>query len=94
MLALRPVAEAGRLTLHWPQGKTFNVVGQADSSQFRMNIRRDRDLFAASGKLQVDKKLTLDMMKLVELVEASPSRFIEIEEGKLFSVMRMSLFRI
>ena len=73
MLALRPVAEAGQVTLHWPQGKAFNVVGQADSSQFRMNIRRDRDWFAASGKLQVDDKLTLDMMKLVELVDGNPS---------------------
>ncbi len=86
MLALRPVADACQLTLHWPQGKSFNVVGQADSSQFRMNIRRDRDWFAASGKLKVDDKLTLDMMKLVELVEASPSRFIEIEEGNFIAL--------
>ena len=86
MLALRPVTEAGQVTLHWPQGKAFNVVGQADLSQFRMNIRRDRDWFAASGKLKVDGKLTLDMMKLVELVEASPSRFIEIEEGKFIAL--------
>jgi hypothetical protein len=86
MLTLRPLADAGQVTLHWPQGRSFNVVGQVDSSQFRMNIRRDRDWFAASGKLKVDNQLTLDMMKLVELVEASPSRFIEIEEGKFIAL--------
>jgi hypothetical protein len=48
--------------------------------------RRDRDWFAASGKLSVDAELTLDMMNLLELVADSPSRFVRLDDGRILAL--------
>jgi hypothetical protein len=86
LLELQPPADAGQLVIHWPQGKRFRIAGQATASQFRLNIRRDRDWFAASGKLRVDSNLSLDMMQLVDLIEATPSRFVQLDNGDFLAL--------
>ncbi|HUG70631.1 MAG TPA: DEAD/DEAH box helicase, partial [Pirellulaceae bacterium] len=85
-LQLRPFVESEQIVLHWPKGKKFNVIKEVDASQFRMSIRRDKDWFAASGELQVDDELTIDMMKLLELTEISNSRFIELDDGQYLAL--------
>lgn len=86
MLALQPSLESGEVQAHWPQGKRLHRVEQVEGSQLRLHIRRDRDWFAASGKLHVDDKLTLDMMELVKLVEATPSRFIRLDDDRYLAL--------
>lgn len=46
--------------MHWPQGRRFNLAGRASVSQFHVQIRKDRDWFAATGNLKIDKSLSLD----------------------------------
>ncbi|MBC8351712.1 MAG: DEAD/DEAH box helicase [Planctomycetes bacterium] len=85
-LQLRPLVESEQIVLHWPKGKKFNVIKEADSTQFQMRIRREKDWFAASGKLQVDEELTIDMMKLLELTQLSNSRFVELDDGQYLAL--------
>ncbi len=85
-LQLRPLVESEQIVLHWPKGKKFNVIKESDGSHFQVSIRRDKDWFAASGKLQVDEELTIDMMKLLELTELSNSRFIELDDGQYLAL--------
>lgn len=88
MLQLQPLADAGQVALHWPQGglKAFRVVGEVGVSQWRMSVRKDRDWFAASGTLQVDDALTVDMLQLIEWLENSNSRFVELEDGQFLAL--------
>jgi superfamily II DNA or RNA helicase len=86
LLELQPAVEAGKLKVHWPHGEKFGVRGEATASQFRLNLRKERDWFAASGELKFDKNLKIDMMQLVELVETSPSRFIELTDGSFLAL--------
>ena len=88
MLQLQPLIEADRLTLHWPtQGlKAFRVVGEAGMTQLRLNVRKDRDWFAASGALQVDDGLAVDVLQLIERLENSTSRFIELADGQFLAL--------
>ena len=85
-LQLRPLVESEQIVLHWPKGKKFSVIKETDGSQFKMSIRRDKDWFAASGRLIVDDELTIDMMKLLELCEISTSRFIELDDGQYLAL--------
>ncbi len=73
MLQVQPLIEADKLTLHWPTGglKAFRVVGEAGMPQLRLNVRKDRDWFAASGSLQMDDGLTVDVLQLVEWLGAA-----------------------
>jgi SNF2 family DNA or RNA helicase len=83
---LHPLAQKEDVVLHWPQGRSFEVAGQAAESQMQVRIKKDRDWFAASGKLVVDKDLSLDMMRLIELVESSSSRFVQLDDGRFLAL--------
>lgn len=83
---LHPLAQREHVVLHWPQGRSFEVAGQAAESQMQVRIKKDRDWFAASGKLVVDKDLSVDMMKLIELVESSSSRFVQLDDGRFLAL--------
>lgn len=83
---LHPLAQQEGVVLHWPQGRSFEVAGQAAESQMQVRIKKDRDWFAASGKLVVDKDLSLDMMRLLELVESSSSRFVQLDDGRFLAL--------
>ena len=83
---LQPLVEQKQVVLQWPQGRSFEVAGQASESQMQVRIKKDRDWFAASGKLVVDKDLSLDMMRLIELVETSSSRFVQLDDGRFLTL--------
>ena len=51
-------------------------------SNFKLNITRQKDWFAASGELKLDDNLVLDMQQLLELLERSPGRFLQLGEGQ------------
>lgn len=86
LLEIEPLREQGKLALHWPQGQSLRVAGSADASQLRVRIRRDQNWFAASGELVVDERLQLDMLQLMELVSASPSRFVPLSDGRFLAL--------
>ncbi|MBM4089832.1 MAG: hypothetical protein FJ276_10480, partial [Planctomycetes bacterium] len=94
MLQLEDQVAADRVVLHWPQGQRFCLAGRASASQFQVRIRKDRDWFAASGALEVDPSLSLDMLKLIELVEASPSRFVQLDDGRFLALTEQLRQRI
>ena len=83
---VEPLREQGSLVVHWPQGETLRVVGRVASSQLRVQIKRDRDWFEATGEVVIDELLKMDLMKLIDLVSASPSRFIALDDGRFFAL--------
>ncbi|MGZ0169163.1 MAG: DEAD/DEAH box helicase [Planctomycetales bacterium] len=91
---LQPLVEQKQVVLQWPHGRSFEVAGQASESQMQVRIKKDRDWFAASGKLVVDKDLSLDMMRLIELVESSPSRFVQLDDGRFLALTEQLRRRI
>jgi len=86
LIELEDLVAQQRIVLHWPQGRSLNLAGRASASQFQVHIRKDRDWFAASGNLKVNKSLSLDMMKLIDLVEASPARFVKLDDGRFLAL--------
>ncbi len=86
VVELHELAQLEKVTVLWPRGKTHDVAGSVSSSNFQVSVKRDRDWFAATGKLTVDDELTLDMMKLIELVSASPTRFLKLDDGRFLAL--------
>jgi len=86
VVELQALAADSELTVLWPRGKTHDIAGQATSKQFRVSVSKDRDWFAASGKLKVNSQLTLDMMNLLDLVSESPSRFLKLDDGRFLAL--------
>jgi len=80
LIELDDLADRGDIVLHWPQGRHLNIAAKATVSQFSLRIKKDRDWFAASGELKLDQNLKLDLMQLVDLVQASPGRFVRMDD--------------
>ena len=72
--------------VEWPQGEKFKVSQSVSPGQFRMSIKKSKDWFAATGKLQVDESRVLDMRELLALLEQSPGRFIPLGEGRFLAL--------
>jgi SNF2 family DNA or RNA helicase len=86
VVELQTLADQNRVSVLWPRGKTHDVAGSPSASGLQVSVRRDRDWFAASGKLKVDSDLTVDLMKLLDLVSASPSRFVQLDDGRFLAL--------
>ncbi len=94
LVELEDLSAADRIVLHWPQGRSLNLAGRATASQFQVHIRKDRDWFAASGSLKVDPSLSVDMMTLIDLVDASPTRFVKLDDGRFLALTEQLRQRI
>ena len=74
------------VALEWPEGEKMRVSHQAGFDNFHLKIQRQRDWFAASGELKLDNDQVLDMQRLLELLEQTPSRFIPLGEGQFLAL--------
>jgi superfamily II DNA or RNA helicase len=75
-----------QVIIEWPEGEKLRVTHQAGLNNFKININRQNDWFAASGELQLDDDLILDMQRLMELLDRTPSRFIPLENGQFLAL--------
>ncbi|MBK7001473.1 MAG: DEAD/DEAH box helicase [Rhodoferax sp.] len=76
----------GSIVLEWPEGEKFKLLGQSSFKHFHLNIQRQQEWFLATGSIQLDDKLVLDMQKLLELTAATKSRFLEIADGQFIAL--------
>ena len=86
--------ETDGIVLEWPEGKPFELLGDVSFSNCRLNIKGGEDWFAMTGQVVVDEHLTLEMGMLLEYLEKSSTRFLEIKPGqfvKLTSAFRKRL---
>ena len=77
-----------RAVVEWPQGEKFKIAQTASTSQFRMNIKKNKDWFSATGTLQIDDSTVLNMRELLALVEKTPGKFIPLGEGRFLALTR------
>ncbi len=84
LLELQQLGE--QVIIEWPEGEKLRISHHADMSNFQMQIKRQNDWFAASGELQLDENLVLDMENLLALLEQTPSRFIPLGEGQFIAL--------
>lgn len=72
--------------VEWPEGEKMRVVNRVGLADFKVQIQRQRDWFAASGELSISDDQVLDMQRLMALLEASPGRFIKLAEGEFVAL--------
>ncbi len=84
LLELQALGEQARV--EWPEGEKMRVTSPAGFSQFKLNIKRQRDWFAAEGELHIDDNLVVGLQQLMELLENSPGRFIPLANGQFIAL--------
>ncbi len=72
--------------VEWPEGEKLRVTHPISLQQMGLNIRREHDWFNTTGELRVDDSQVLELQKLLELVQATPSRFLPLGEGQFLAL--------
>ncbi|MEB3289743.1 MAG: DEAD/DEAH box helicase [Leptolyngbya sp.] len=72
--------------VEWPEGEKMRVINRVGLGDFKVQIQRQRDWFAASGELSVSDDQVLDMQRLMALLETSPGRFIQLADGEFVAL--------
>ncbi|MYM93861.1 DEAD/DEAH box helicase [Duganella vulcania] len=74
------------IVLAWPEGESFRVTAKVETKQLRLAIKSNKDWFAASGELQIDEGKVMDLKTLLELMQKSQGRFVELGENRYLAL--------
>lgn len=78
--------DTGSIVVAWPEGEKFRVTKKATSKSVRVQIRRERDWFAASGDVVIDEGRVMDLRTLLEKLRESGSRFVALGENEYLAL--------
>ncbi|MDQ6992020.1 MAG: DEAD/DEAH box helicase [Mariprofundus sp.] len=79
-------AMADDLELAWPEGKAIKIAKKLELSQFNISMNSQQDWFEIEGDVQVNEAQVLSLKQLLDLVQASPGRFIRLGEEQVLSL--------
>ncbi|SDU41455.1 DEAD/DEAH box helicase [Desulfobacula phenolica] len=74
------------IVMEWPQGEKMQVRSQVSFNDFKLNIKKDREWFKATGTLKIDENLSLDLVKLMSLLDKPSGRFVAMDDGTFLSL--------
>ena len=86
LLELDPLKQGGDIVMEYPKGEKLRIAGQVSFDQLSVGIKKERDWFEVSGKVQVSEDLVMDFRKLLDLAQNSNSRFVEISDGQFLAL--------
>ncbi len=72
--------------IEWPEGEKLRIRRKISFDQLSLRIRRQRDWFELSGKVKLDEGKVLEVQELLDLLESSPGRFVEISDGQFIAL--------
>ena len=84
LLQLQNLADP--VQIEWPEGEKFKISRQLGMGDFKFNIHRQQDWFAASGELQVAEGQVMDLQQLMALSSAESGQFIPLEDGEFIAL--------
>jgi SNF2 family DNA or RNA helicase len=75
------------VVVEWPRGQSLDLSGRADGSGFSLSLSSRGDWFEASGELQVNENLVLDLQRLLALLDTGGgSRFLPLGDGRFLAL--------
>ena len=78
--------DPGKVVVAWPEGEKFRVTKRAGSKSVRVQIRSERDWFAASGEVVIDENRVLGLQALLEKLREEKSRFVALGDNEYLAL--------
>ena len=72
--------------LEWPQGEKLKVHRKVSFDSLSIQIKQERDWFKATGALQIDDALSLDLRKLLDMLNRATGSFIPLDDGTFLGI--------
>ncbi len=74
------------IIMAWPRGEKMKVRSKVSYDDFKLSIKKDREWFKASGTLKIDKNMSIDLNKLMDLLKDSKGHFVTLDDGTFLSI--------
>ncbi|WP_457552320.1 DEAD/DEAH box helicase [Desulfobacula sp.] len=74
------------VVLEWPRGEKIRVHSTVSFGDFSLNIKKDREWFKATGTLDIEKDLSIDLVKLMTLLDNTSGRFVTLDDGTFLAI--------
>lgn len=74
------------VVLQWPEGKRIALTPEVDSRSMRVSVTSQRDWLGIKGELGLEDGRLIEMQQLLDMVQASPGRFIRLGEREFLSL--------
>jgi len=78
--------DPARVVVAWPEGEKFRVSKRANAKSVRVQIRRDKDWFAASGDVVIDEGRVMSLQSLLEKLREEKSRFVALGDNEYLAL--------
>jgi superfamily II DNA or RNA helicase len=76
--------DASRVLIAWPEGESFRITKKVSSKSVRLNIRRDKDWFAANGEVKIDENKVMSLREL--LGRLREDRFVALGDNQFIAL--------
>jgi superfamily II DNA or RNA helicase len=78
--------DPSQVMIGWPEGEPFRVSKKVASTSVRVNIKRDKDWFAANGEVVIDEGRVMDLRELLDKVRAGDGRFVALGDNQFLAL--------
>lgn len=78
--------DPGKVVVAWPEGEKFRVSKRANAKSVRVQIRRDKDWFAASGDVVIDENRVMSLQSLLARLREEKSRFVALGDNEYLAL--------
>jgi superfamily II DNA or RNA helicase len=78
--------DPAQVVIGWPEGEPFRVSKKVSSQSVRVNIKRDKDWFAANGEVAIDEGRVMDLRQLLDKVRSSDGRFVALGDNQFLAL--------
>lgn len=65
----------------WPEGERMRIKARPRLDGLQLNLRQSGEWFTLDGELQLDEGRVLQLRQLLELLRASPGRFVRLDQS-------------
>ncbi|MBW1635366.1 MAG: ATP-dependent helicase [Deltaproteobacteria bacterium] len=79
---------AADVILEWPKGQSYQLRPEAGFDKLSLQIKKDTDWFRATGKLQVEDSLVLDLQQLLAAQQNREGRFVRLSDGSFLALTK------
>ncbi|MEA3466916.1 MAG: DEAD/DEAH box helicase [Thermodesulfobacteriota bacterium] len=78
--------QADNIILEWPKGKSYQFRTEIGFDKLALQIKKENDWFKATGTIQVDDKLVLDLQQLLAALQYREGRFVRLDDGSFLAL--------
>ncbi|MBD9398499.1 DEAD/DEAH box helicase [Pseudomonas sp. PDM11] len=78
--------DSAQLECVWPEGERMRIKGRGEFQQLKLGLKQQGDWFQLQGSLTLDEGKVIQLRQLLELLKASPGRFIKLGDNDWLAI--------